>query len=598
MTQQRLLGEPILLDDVGPPRRGRAHPAVGTAPLLLLPATVLLGALLVWPVLRTVHASVTDADTGAFVGLAHFDAALSTADGWAVVGRTLLWALVVPAVVTALGYLLASVSRRLRKGRFIRLILITPIAIPLVVTGVIFRLMYDPNPDRGLAIRLAAGLLGYPAEEVPAPLGPTLVTAALMSAFVWAWVGLAVLLLRAAQDAIPTELADAVRTYGGNRLDVFVEARWRPLMRRTVALVFALVAVGTARTFDLILVMTPGSVRDDAAVLAVRIWETSGRGTSGPGAALGVLWLLAVVVGMFVAAFWVRQPWPAPRRPAEPVNQVAPASPALGPPRPGRLRTLLRLIGTGAVVAWLIPPAVLVATALHDPAEAAARGWWSPQLTLRTFGMVLDSAELREALRFTLTLAIMVAGLVLVVALLAAYPLATLPNRAAQVIGVLLIAAAIVPIQVIAGPVNEVLGAARSTGTTRGLVLVHVALHLPLAVLVLRNAIADLPDQVRRDTVARGWDGLWRLPRHILPAIAAVGVLLFVLVWNDMVVGLLFGGPGATPLGMLLYGGTRQFVGSSATLAASSVIASIPPVLLVVLSRRYLVAGLVPRGDR
>ena len=55
-----------------------------------------------WPVLRIVHASVTDPDDG-FVGLRHFRATLQAEGAWSVFGRTLLWALVVPAVVTALG---------------------------------------------------------------------------------------------------------------------------------------------------------------------------------------------------------------------------------------------------------------------------------------------------------------------------------------------------------------------------------------------------------------------------------------------------------------------------------------------------------------
>ncbi|MEK8105832.1 hypothetical protein NKG94_13070 [Micromonospora sp. M12] len=92
-------------------------------------------------------------------------------------------------------------------------------------------------------------------------------------------------------------------------------------------MVFALVAVGTSRTFDLILVMTPGSVRDEASVLALRIWQTSGGTTTGDGAALGVVWLVAVVGGIMVAALFVRQAWPHRplRRHRSPVRSRHPA---------------------------------------------------------------------------------------------------------------------------------------------------------------------------------------------------------------------------------------------------------------------------------
>ncbi|MBQ0902333.1 ABC transporter permease subunit [Micromonospora sp. U21] len=588
MSRVRVLGELAVLDDVGPPRRGRAYPAAGATSALLLPAIVLLGGLVLWPVLRTVHASVTT--DGHWVGAKHFRTALAAPDTGAVVGRTVLWAVLVPAVVTALGYLLAAASRRSQEGGLVRLILLVPVALPLVVTGVTFRLMYDPDPSRGLATLVAARLTGRSAEAAPQLLGPGLVTVALMSAFVWAWVGLAVLVFRAALDAVPPNLADAVRAYGGGRRHVLWDAQWRPLLLRTVAVVFALVAVGTSRTFDLILVMTPGSVRDDAAVLALRVWQTSGGTTTGEGAALGVVWLAAVVGGILVAALFVRQAWPPPR--------------AETPPDPDRVappRRVFRLLAAGAAVAWLVPLVVLIGTSLHGRVDAAARGWWSAPPGAGSYLHVVTGTELWRTLAFTLLLATVVTATVLVVALLAAYPLAWLTGPAAQATGLLLLAASVVPVQVIAGPVNEVLGLVLSSGTARGLALVHVALGVPFAVLVLRNAFADLPaEQVRGARLGgrRWWDTLRRLARHNLPAVVAVSVLEFVQVWNDLVVGLLFSGPEATPLGLFLAGQSRGFVSNSGLLAASSVLASVLPVLLVVLARRQLVAGLVSGGVR
>ena len=45
VRQERLLGEVVVLDDVGTARRGRAYPAAGVAITLLLPAALLLGGL-------------------------------------------------------------------------------------------------------------------------------------------------------------------------------------------------------------------------------------------------------------------------------------------------------------------------------------------------------------------------------------------------------------------------------------------------------------------------------------------------------------------------------------------------------------------------
>ncbi|MEV1147596.1 hypothetical protein, partial [Micromonospora sp. NPDC049799] len=254
-----------------------------------------------------------------------------------------------------------------------------------------------------------------------------------------------------------------------------------------------------------------------------------------------------------------------------------------------------------AAVAWLIPLGVLVATSLHAPVAAATRGWWSAPPSLASYRELVTGTELWRTLGVTAVLTVVVTAAVLAVALLAAYPLAWLTGPAAQATGLFLMAACVVPVQVIAGPVNEVLGVVLSSGTTRGLALVHIALGVPFAVLVLRNAFADLPaEQVRAARVGgRHWWGTLRLlARHNRPAVIAVAVLEFVQVWNDLVVGLLFSGPGAAPLGLFLAGQTRGFVANSGGLAAASVIASVLPVVLVVLARRHLVAGLVAGGVR
>jgi alpha-glucoside transport system permease protein len=637
-----LLGESVVLDDLAPTRRGRAYPAAGTTAALLLPAGLLLGTLVVWPVVRIVHASLTSPGRG-FVGLTHFRTALDTEGAAAVFGRTALWAIVVPAVVTAVGFALAWASPRGRSGGVLALVLVAPIALPLVVTGVAFRLLYDPDPSRGTVARLLGwGLerFGGDRADVPELLGPRLVTLALMSAFVWAWVGLAVVVFRAALTRLPPELADVVKAHGGSRLDVVRDAFWRPLLRRTSAIVFALVAVGTVRTFDLILVMAPGSVRDDASVLAVLQWQTSAGTTTGPAAALGVLWLGAVALGVVAAARWSRQPWPLPPRqivprawPGQVVDWVRhprlsrPRLPRLGLPRPhapgflhrtarpapdarpdwhdrwaqlgGPLGTIRRVAPAAVVVAWLIPLAVLVLTSLRGTRAAATTGWWTGSFALQlgAYHDAFSGDALTRSLVLTGALAIVVTVVVLVLALPTAYALAWRVPPGAPVVGFLLLGAAVVPIQVIAGPITEVFDALGVTSTWLRLALVHVALGLPFGVLVLRNALSDVSlEQIRQARLA-GRPEHDVVRRKMLPAIAsagvAVAVLEFVQVWNDLVVGLLFGGAGTTPIGLLVQGQTRQFVTNSGPLAAASVVASIVPVVLVLLARDEVVDGLV-----
>jgi alpha-glucoside transport system permease protein len=306
------------------------------------------------------------------------------------------------------------------------------------------------------------------------------------------------------------------------------------------------------------------------------------------------LWLAALGIGVVAAAVGGRQAWPPP----DPA--VAATAPARAATAGAAWRVVRRAVPILMALIWAVPVLALVATSLHTPQDAATRGWWASAVRLSSYRAAIKEDDLVRSLWFTGVLAVTVTIVVVVLALPAGYALARLRPPGTVTAGVLLVAASAVPVQVVAGPVNEVLSLVGLAGTTFGLGLVHVALGVPFAVLVLRNALTDVPGaRVREARIAgrREWSVLWRVVPAAVPAIIAVVVLEFVQVWNDFVVGLLFGGTG-TPLGLLLFGETRQFVSNSGTLAAFAILASLPPLVLIVLARRRVIAGLVSGAVR
>lgn len=154
-----LLGEVIVLDDVGPIRRERAHPvARAVVGPLLIAAALLVGLLVLVPVVRVVFDAVV-AEGGFFRGSPPTGTVWSLDDLGAIWFRTLIWAVVVPSLVMAVGMLLAFRLGR-RPGWLLGAALLAPAAVPLVVTGVAFRLLYHPDPDRGFATYLLGFIPG------------------------------------------------------------------------------------------------------------------------------------------------------------------------------------------------------------------------------------------------------------------------------------------------------------------------------------------------------------------------------------------------------------------------------------------------------
>ena len=125
------------------------------AVLFLLPAFVLLGALVVYPIGYSIWRSLYDADGSGFVGLKNYGDIFSDDATLTAVRNTAIWVAVAPAVVTALGLIFAVLTERVRWGTAFKLIVFMPMAISMLAAGIIFRLVYEQDPNLGAANAVA-----------------------------------------------------------------------------------------------------------------------------------------------------------------------------------------------------------------------------------------------------------------------------------------------------------------------------------------------------------------------------------------------------------------------------------------------------------
>ena len=133
------------------PRKSVTRTRLWVAVLFLLPALVLLGALVVYPIGYSVWRSLYDADGSGFVGLDNYGDIFSNDQTLTAVRNTAIWVAVAPAVVTVLGLIFAVLTERVRWGTAFKLIVFMPMAISMLAAGIIFRLVYEQDPDQGVA---------------------------------------------------------------------------------------------------------------------------------------------------------------------------------------------------------------------------------------------------------------------------------------------------------------------------------------------------------------------------------------------------------------------------------------------------------------
>jgi alpha-glucoside transport system permease protein len=127
-------------------------------------------------------------------------------------------------------------------------------------------------------------------------LSEKLVTPAMIIAYLWIWAGFAMVVIAAGLSAIPRDVLEAARTDGATEWQVFRRVT-APLLAPVLTVVFITMLINVLKVFDIVISIAPGSVQDDATVLALSMWRTAfgGQNDFGVGSAIAVFLFLLVI---------------------------------------------------------------------------------------------------------------------------------------------------------------------------------------------------------------------------------------------------------------------------------------------------------------
>lgn len=435
----RTAGEPPTGPAETPRTRQRLGPSPAVAIAFLLPAALLLGIWVVYPIVYSIFRSLFDAAGTGFVGLGNYATIFSDQGMLTTIRNNLIWVVVAPIIVTTLGLIFAVLTERIRWSTAFKLIVFMPMAVSLMAAGVIFRLVYEESPDKGLAnavlttvhdtfssqqgypearpregdqspvqaqdsgvvtkqpaqagqpvlipiVGVKPGVMPANAQTARAPtaggglsgtvwfdftpggggqsgavdgtekglpgmtveavqngqvaatattaddgtfrfdgltpgsyvvrlphsnfeaayggltwLGPTLITPAIIGAFVWVWAGFAMVLIAAGLAAIPRDALEAARIDGATEWQVFRKITV-PLLSPVLLVVFVTMIINTLKVFDLVFIIAPPSVQPQSNVIALEMWRVSfgGGNNQGLGSALAIFLLVLVLPFMIM----------------------------------------------------------------------------------------------------------------------------------------------------------------------------------------------------------------------------------------------------------------------------------------------------------
>ena len=255
----------------GPPRR--LYDALLIA-LFLLPALILFLLFVIYPIFRSVYFSLFDwnglGPAVDFVGLQNFKDILSDQVFLKAVRSVLLIIVFSLCIQLPLALALAVMVGRGLPGRgLFRTILFMPYVLSEVNVAIMWMLLYNPDPDRGLLNAIVVGLGGEPIGWLS---DPKIVLFSIFFALTWKYFGFHMLLYLAGLQNIPIEIEEAARIDGANGFQNFFYITL-PLLGSTIRTSVYLSVLGSIQQFIMVWIMTKGGPVNASEMLATYMYR-------------------------------------------------------------------------------------------------------------------------------------------------------------------------------------------------------------------------------------------------------------------------------------------------------------------------------------
>jgi ABC-type sugar transport system permease subunit len=265
--------------------------------LFVLPTLLLFLAFVGYPIVQTVFLSLTKW-TGfgpkTVVGLDNYTRMVADPVARHALVVTLLFTAATTVIQTVLGIAIAVLVNEVwrKVGIVVRTILFIPGIVSFVVSGVLWKLIYDPNIGTLNRFLGAVGLEGLQHTWLA---DRSTVLPAIIVVAIWGAIGMNMLIFFAGLQGIDPGLYEAAQVDGANAWQRFRHITV-PELRVVTAIVISLGLLNGFKVFDIIFVMTGGGPNHASEVFGTYLYSLAFGSTSGSLPQYGYASAFSVVV--------------------------------------------------------------------------------------------------------------------------------------------------------------------------------------------------------------------------------------------------------------------------------------------------------------
>jgi glucose/mannose transport system permease protein len=219
---------------------------------------------------------------------------------WATSLSNLLTLGIGSALAIVFGFILAAMIEREKRGEgFFRTVFLYPLAVSLIVTGLVWRWMFNPT----LGIQNFLRGLGWESANFNWMAEPRTAMYGIILASIWHGLGFYMALMLAGLKSINTEIWSAAKLDGVSFWRLYAEIII-PMMKFTFLTCAILLSLGVVKAYDIVVAMTnggPGQSTWTPAYFAINAYST--RSNIGFASAAAVIMLVITLLIFMPLAF-------------------------------------------------------------------------------------------------------------------------------------------------------------------------------------------------------------------------------------------------------------------------------------------------------
>jgi multiple sugar transport system permease protein len=251
------------------------------------------------------------------------------------------------------------------------------------------------------------------------------------------------------------------------------------------------------------------------------------------------------------------------------------------------------------VVFCLFPFYWLINISLKTGNDLLSSALFPPNPTLKNYQSVFENPDFTAALRNSAVVALSTTVLALTVGSFCAYALARLRLRGKFVILAIVLTISTFPQIAIAAPLFKLWSDIGLFNTWLGLIIPYLTFALPLSVYILVSFFKEIPKDLEEAALVDGATHFEAFRKVVVPlaapGLATAGILTFIGAWNEFLLAVTLTSSSkarTVPAAIAFFTGATEHEVAYGSIAAASVVISVPLILLVLLFQKRIVAGL------